>query len=350
MKKVVVALTLCFMIAEVNFQAEALEGIKSIGRGIGRGAKSIAQGVGQGVKSIGRGVGGKVSRGVGDWAKGRKTDDGTKNLDVVTNNIRGIGGDLISSGTKHYSYVRKNSLNTASDLSFLVAYSSFAENAGKFLSYFETMLTGIRTEYATLLGAQNRADNTNNEQRRQKQENRVNLSQNNMQMYIDRLMNNEFEILKANLHSSSIILLSVMQQLDSVPDANLQAIQNQINTLNKNSRWNENELFENLDRGLVAACGISGYERPENSTAFEYREELWIKQISLIKDILVKLNSYVQNGDKSGIETILKKMDYYSGDGDSVDAEYAEDYYGQNTRPNAKQNNYDDDEWYYAEY
>ena len=329
MKKVITAFTLCFIIAGINSEVEAL---RSMGRGISRGVKSIGHKV-------------------GDLAKGRKTDDGTKSLDFVINNIRGIGTDLISSGTNQYNYIKKNSVNTKSDLSFLIAYAFFAEDAGKFLSYFETMLTGIRTEYATLLGAQTK----------QNQENKVNLSKINMQTYTDRLMSNDFEICKANLHASSIILLSYMQLLDNVPDANLQAIQRQVDTLNSDSRWNENELLENFDQGLSAACEISEYERPEY---FEHREELWIKQISLIKTILVKLNGYVQNGDKSGIEDILKQMDYYSGDGDTIDEEYAEGRWKsvarQNTRratgvPGRYTGRYNDEEteegdWYYSEY
>lgn len=329
MKKVITAFTLCFIIAGINSEVEAL---RSIGRGISRGVKSIG-------------------RKVGDFANNRKTDEGTRNLDFVINNIRGIGTDLISSGTNQYSYVRKNSVNTKSDLSFLIAYASFAEDAGKFLSYFETMLTGIRTEYATLLGAQTKPN----------QENKVDLSKINMQTYANRLMSNDFEIHKANLHSSSIILLSYMRQQDGVPDANLQAIQRQINTLNNNSRWNENELLENFDQGLSAACEISEYERPES---FERREELWIKQISLIKAILVKLNSYIQNGDKSGIEDILNQMDYYSGDRDTIDKEYAEGRWTSVARQNARRaagvpdryaERYDNEEtedgdWYYSEY
>lgn len=329
MKKVITAFTLCFMIAGINSEVEAL---RSIGRGISRGVKSIG-------------------RKVGDLAKGRKTDDGTKSLDFVINNIRGIGTDLISSGTNQYSYIRKNSVNTKSELSFLIAYAYFVEDAGKFLSYLETMLTGIRTEYATLLGAQTKSN----------QENKVDLSIINMQTYADRLMSNDFEIHKANLHSSSIILLSYMQQQDGVPDANLQAIQRQINTLNNNSRWNENELLENFDRGLSAACEISEYKRPEY---FERREELWIKQISLIKTILVKLNGYVQNGDKSGIEDILKQMDYYSGDRDTIDEEYAEGRWKSVARQDARRasgvpdryaERYDNEEtedgdWYNSEY
>lgn len=324
MKKVIAAFTLCFMIAGINSEVEALRSI------------------GQGIKSAGRRI--------RDFAKGRKTDDGTKSLDFVIENIRGVGSDLISSGTNQYNYVRKNSVNTKSDLSFLTAYASFAEDAGKFLSYFETMLTGIRTEYATLLGAQTKPN----------QENKVDLSKINMQTYTDRLMSNDFEIHKANLHSSSIILLSYMRQQDGVSDANLQEIQRQINTLNNNSRWNENELLENFDRGLSAACEISEYERSES---FERREELWIKQISLIKTILVKLSGYIQNGDKSGIEDILKQMDYYSGDRDAIDEEYAEGPWRSVARQNARRaagvpdryaeihndEETEDGDWYYSE-
>lgn len=336
MKKVITAFTLCFMIAGINSEVEAL---RSIGRGISRGVKS-------------------VGRKVGDFAKGRKTNDATKSLDFVIEKIRGIGSDLISSGTNQYDYIRKNSANTESDLSFLVAYASFAEDAGKFFSYFETMLTGIRTEYATLLGAETKPN----------QGNKVDLSKINMQTYTDRLMSNDFEIHKANLHSSSIILLSYMQQQNGVPKANLSAIKRLIDTVNnklkeKKLTWKEleNELLENFDQGLSAACKKSGYERSES---FERREELWIKQISLIKTILVKLSGYIQEEDKSGIEDILKQMDYYSGDRDTIDEEYAEGPWRSVARQNARRaagvpdryaeihndEETEDGDWYYSEY
>lgn len=332
MKKVIAAFTLCFMIAGINSEVEALRSI------------------GQGIKSAGRSI--------RDFAKGRKTNDATKSLDFVIEKIRGIGSDLISSGTNQYDYIRKNSANTESDLSFLVAYASFAEDAGKFFSYFETMLTGIRTEYATLLGAETKPN----------QGNKVDLSKINMRKYADRLMSNDFEIHKANLHSSSIILLSYMQQQNGVPNANLSAIKRRIDTVNdklkeKNLTWKEleNKLLENFDQGLSAACEISGYERSES---FERREELWIKQISLIKTILVKLSGYIQEEDKSGIEDILKQMDYYSGDRDTIDEEYAEGPWRSVARQNARRaagvpdryaERYNDEEtedgdWYYSEY
>lgn len=318
MKKVITAFTLCFMIAGINSEVEAL---RSIGRGISRGVKS-------------------VGRKVGDLAKGRKTNDVTKSIDAAVNSIRGMGNDFKSSGGTQFSYVMKNYLNTASDLDFLAAYSAFVEQSGKFLSWLETLVARIRTEYATSIGAQNRASNTEDEQRILKHQQKDELGRENMRRSLEVLMGNVFPVLKAQIQSLAIILLTVMREREEVPEANLREVQRQINDLNKSFRWNENEFANYLKQGLSFAS--EELEIPVDSGAVEYRADLIVKQISLIKDILVQLNSYVQNGDKSGIEKILQKMDYYSERADSVDKEYVEDHYKRGDE-NSEEDGYDSD-------
>lgn len=339
MKKVITAFTLCFMIAGINSEVEAL---RSIGRGISRGVKS-------------------VGRKVGDLAKGRKTNDGTKNIDAAVNSIKGIGNDFRSSGGKQFSYILKSYLNTDSDLDFLAAYSSFADQAGKFLSWLETILTEVRTAYATSLGAQNSANNTENEQKIIKQQQKDELNRENIRRSIEVLIGNIFSVYKAQIQSLAIVLLTVMQNSEDVPKANLREIQRQINDLNKNFRWNDKEFSNYLGQGLSSA--IEELEIQVESP-IENRIDLLVRQITLIKDILVKLDGFIQNGNKSGIEDILKQMDYYSGDRDTIDEEYAEgrwkSFARQNTRraagvPDRYAERYNDEEtedgdWYYSEY
>jgi len=293
MKKVIATLTLCFMIAGINSEVEALSRIS------------------RGVRSIGQKV--------GDLVKGRKTDDGTRSIDSVVNSIRGLGKNFISSGSTHFKYASTKYLNTNSDLSLLLAYSSFAMNAGDFFSLLESLLAQVRAEYATSLGAQNSANNAQNEQRRMKQENRDELSRNNMQRCLEILLEgNEFATIQANLQSSGIILLTVIKNMGNVPDANRQTMQKHIAALVQKCNWEVNNISASLEQGLSAACEVSEFS--EGLEIVPEKTNSLIKNISLIKDILVKLNSYIQNGEKSGIEGILGKTDYYSGSTGSQDS------------------------------
>ncbi len=282
MKKTIISFILCFMLAQVNFSAEALRNLN-------------------------------LRQKIGDLVKGRKSNEGTKSLDRVISSIKGLGSSLISSGRSQFEYITSKYLNSSSDLTFLTAYSVFAKSSGEFFSLLEPLLTKIRTEYATSLGAQNRINNATNAQTIQKQENKDELSKNNIQRCLDILTGNEFNVLKANLQSSGIILLTVMQKEVGMQAANEQMIKNQVAALIKKCNWEiDGTMSTNLEEGLAAAIDME---------VTQWDDDLRRKIVSLIehmflfRDILVKIQGYVQNGDNSGIDKILNDMEYYANRG-----------------------------------
>ena len=304
MKKVIATLTLCFMIAGINTEIEAL-------RKISKGVKGITQKV-------------------GDLAMGRKTDTGTQSLDYVVNSIRGLGSNFGSSGNAQFKYVNSKYLTTTSDLTFLVAYSSFAKSAGDFLSLLETLLSKIRTGYATSLGVENRINKITNDQRRQKQMNKDELSRNNIQRCLEILTGNEFNVLQANLQCSSIILLKAMQNESNVPQANRETVKRQIETLTGKCSWSDKIILDKLLEGLDSASIVSEFRI--NSGIVKLKAEWLVRQISLIKKVLGILSNYVltdrfSSQGKAQIEGILNNTDYYYGTPGSIGGEYLEDHY-----------------------
>ncbi len=282
MKKVVAAFSLFFMVAEINFPVEARL---------------------------------NLLQKIGDTVKGRKSDDTTKSIDDILNAIKGLGSSFGSSGGAQIKYVNNKFLTTDSDLTFLITYSSFAKNVEIFFSLLETLLTRIRTEYTTLLGARNRSQKTKNEQTRQNQDDKVELSQSNMQRCMEILMSNGFQALQTNLQSSSVVLLRVLQESDKVPDANQQTVIKQIDALNKKCSLEKfTYISKNLSSNLSSVTEIS-----EFSEDIDSKTETLIKNISLVRNVLGILNRYVTGTDfstdneKTEIDEILSTIDCYSG-------------------------------------
>ena len=281
MKKVVAALTLFFMIAEVNFTVEARL---------------------------------NLLQKIGDIAKGRKSNEDTKSLDKIIGNIKGLGSNFGSSGSAQSKYVNDKFLNTTSDLSFLMAYSSFAKSCETFFSLFESILNKIRTGYTTSLGAQNRLNKTSNEQKRQKQEDKDEASKKNIRRCLEVLTSNGVQALQANLQSSSIILLTIIQKGDVISEANQKTLQKQIDALCKKcSSEKFAYIYENLPSNLSSASEASEFSEDISS-----KTESLIRSISLVKTVLDLANRYVNGEDFSSenkqaqIEEILKSTVYYS--------------------------------------
>ena len=290
MKKAVAVLTLFCMVAGVNFTVEARL---------------------------------NLLQKVGDLVKGRKSNEDTRSLDQVIGNIKGLGSNFGSSGSTQFKYVCSKFLTTDADLSFLIAYSSFARSSELFFSLLEILLSKIRIEYTTSLGAQNRLENTNSDRTRLKQENKDVASRNNMQRCLEVLTSNGFQALQANLQSSAIVLLKLIQGTGGIPNANLQTIQKQVSALCKKcSAERFSYIYGNLPSNLSSAAEISEFPEEINSKA-----ESLINNISLVKNALDVLNRYVNGEDfsdgnrQSQIEDILSKTDYYSGAGQGADVE-----------------------------
>lgn len=294
MKKVIAALTLFFMIAEINFPVEARL---------------------------------NLIQKVGDLVKGRKSNEDTRSLDQMISTIKGLGSSFASSGSAQFKYVNSKFLNTTSDLTFLMAYSSFAKNSELFFTLLESLLAQIRKEYTTSLGAQNRMESTTSELTRQKQGDKDELSKNNMQRCLEVLISNGFQALQANLQCSSIILLKVMQKGEGISDANLRTVQNQIDALSKKFSIDKISYIQNnLADNLSSASNVSQFSEDISS-----RIESITKSISLVSDVLGIANRYVHGENFSGenrqaqIDEILGTTDYSSGAQDADSDENDDD-------------------------
>lgn len=281
MKKVVAAFTLFCMISGVNFPVEARL---------------------------------NLLQKIGDLAKGRKSNEDTRSIDNILNNIKGLGSNFGSSGNAQFKYVSDKLLTTDYNLSFLMAYSSFAKSSELFFSLLESLLSKIRTGYTTSLGAQNRLEKTNNEQKRMEQESKDEASRSNIQRCLKVLTSDGFQALQANLQSSSIILLTVIQKGDVISAANQKTLKKQIDALCKKcSSEKFAYVYENLPGGLSAAADVSEFSEDISS-----KTESLVKNISLVKTVLDISNRYVNGEDFSSenrqaqIEEILKSTDYYS--------------------------------------
>ena len=282
MKKAVAVLTLFCMIAGVNFSVEAALNLRQK---------------------------------IGDVVKGRKSNEDTRGIDKVISNIKGLGSNFGSSGSAQFKYVSDKFLITDSDLSFLMAYSSFARNSEIFFSLFESVLSKIRTGYTTSLGAQNSLEKTNSEKKARKQESKDEASRINMQRCLEVLTSNGFQAIQANLQCSSIILLTVLQKTNVISVANQKTVQKQIAALCKKcSSEKFNYIYETLPGSLSSAADVAGF-----SEDISEKTESLIRSISLIKNVLDILNRYVNgenfsNGNRQAqIREILRSTDYYWG-------------------------------------
>lgn len=282
MKKAVAVLTLFCMIAGVNFSIEAALNLRQK---------------------------------IGDLVKGRKSNEDTRSIDQIISNIKGLGSNFGSSGSTQFKYVNDKFMTTDADLSFLMAYSSFARNSELFFSLFESILSKIRTEYTTSLGAQNRLNKTSNEQKRMKQESKDEASRNNMQRCLEVLTSNGFQAIQANLQCSSIILLTVLQKANVISGANQKTVQKQIDALcRKCSSEKFAYIYETLPGNLSSAADVSDFSEDINEKA-----KSLVKSISLVKNVLDILNRYANgenfsNGNRQAqIREILNSTNYYLG-------------------------------------
>lgn len=269
MKKVIVAFVLLFLATEISFPVEA--GLKSR---------------------------------ITDFVKRRKNDDDSKSVEKIASALKGIGSNFASSGSNQFRYVSGKFLNTEDDLSFLIAYSSFARNCEMFFSLLEILLSKIRTEYASLLGDKNRLEKASKENAIKKLEASISKYKSNINRCLEIIDSEGIDAINANLQCSSIILLKIIQSEEEVSAANQATIKKQIETfIDKYSAAFES-ISSDLSLNISTIQSASDFEidvSPKIDTI--------VNNVNLVHNVLKTLNRYI-----SGREISEQEIDSYLSD------------------------------------
>ena len=253
MKKIVAALILSFLATGISFPVEA--GIKS-----------------------------KIT----DLIKRRKNDSDSSSIEKISSSLKGLSSSFSSSGSNQFSYISKNFLNSDEDLSFLMAYGYFAKNGEMFFSLLESLLSKLRTEYASLLGAQNRLEKASSERSQTKLDNSIDKYKTSVNRCIEILGSKGIAALAASLQCSTIILLKVAQDEVSASPANKAALKKQIESfIQKYS-----STFENISNDLSA--NISAIqEASESGLDISSQVDVIVSNVSLLHNALKALNKHL---------------------------------------------------------
>lgn len=205
MKKFKVGLLLMFLISELSFQTYSMASL------------------GTRFKS--------AMHKVGDTLRGRKNNADTTVLDQTAIEIKTLANAFNSASSSSAKYVTTKFLTEDYDHTFLVSYGQFTESAGKLLSLLAAVIEKIKAEYATLLGAQNRAERSSRESTIAKNEAKIETNKANMIKCLNLLIGNGIFALIADVKCDAIILLKTILSLEEVSRANVDATKKQLSNL-----------------------------------------------------------------------------------------------------------------------
>ncbi len=283
MKRVVAILALLFFAAEVNFPVEAA-----------------------------------VKNRVLDLIKKRKNNSQSSSIENIADSMKGLGSSFASSGSSQFKYVSGKFLNTEDDLSFLIAYSGFARSCEMFFSLIEITLSKIRTEYAALLGAQNRLNNASSTRATKKAQQTVDQYKEKVRKCLELLNSDGFSALNANLQCNSIILLKIIQNEEESPEANKATIKNQIDAfIDKYST-----AFESVDSELLD--NIAKVQEEANSNIYiKPQIEAIINNVALVHNILKSLKKHVtgRTVSEQEINSHLSNTKYYTPTAEEIEGD-----------------------------
>ena len=285
MKKVVTAFSLLLLISSFNFSVEA--------------------GIFSKVKSF---VKEKKNRTV-DFIKGRKNDDDSKSIEKIANSLKGISAAFASSGNKQFSYVQSNFTKSEDDLSFLIAYSFFAKNSELLFHLLEAILSKLRTEYASLLGAQNRSENNNSERKQEKIDNDLELRKGNVNRCLEVLGSNGISALCSNLECSEIVLLKIIQTYPTASKANIKNLSSQVTNINNKYILALEHISSDLQANIEAIQGTA-----ETQVHINSKMKTLINNISMVHNTLKLINRYLSGRiiDNNEIEQCLSFAKHYN--------------------------------------
>lgn len=283
---------------------------------------------------------GKLKQKVADKVKGRKNDDVSNKLNEIASTLTQLGSNLKSSGTSQEKYVNSQYLLAEEDLSFLDAYSVFAKISGDFFSNFGSKIEKLRTEYASLLGAQNRSSQVDTESDNSNQstnELKVESKTANIQKILKTLISNGFNAMHTNLQCSAVILLKIMKN-HPLPEANKAAVQKQIKALHQKY----GPFLSLLSDDLVDNMKIIKEKNGLKIKNFESLMQPLVQTITIIYCTINILPRYVSetHDDRllEEIEKVINMSPYYKSARNEEDADAS--YYSDDDR------GYDaDDEW-----
>lgn len=265
--------------------ASIFQTLKNVGSKTVGAVKTTARAVGATKNVFNHYVGSKV----GNLIHKRGNDNNTKNLENLSYYMKQFQTNISSSASTQLSYIIKQFPVSDGDLSLLTAYYSFAKNCEALFSIVEPVISKIRTDQATIIGGSVEA-----------QEAEVTL-QHSIQM----LLSNGIKAQQAVLQSSAITLLMTIQRLSSdggEPDTNPVTMNKQIGALASTS------LF-----GSISLLTTSMTNILDSNDNYSQIDSL-VKDILLIQNVLITLQSYINGGNVSGqIQTILQGCKYYSG-------------------------------------
>lgn len=285
MKKVVTAFSLLLLISGFNFSVEA----------------GIFSKVTSFVKE-------KKNRTV-DLIKGRKNDDDSKSIEKIANSLKGISAAFASSGNKQFSYVLSNFTKSENDLSFLIAYSFFAKNSELLFHLLEAILSKLRTEYASLLGAQNRSENNNSERKQEKIDNDLELRKSNVNRCLEVLGSNGISALCSNLECSEIVLLKIIQTYPTASQANIKNLSSQVANINNKYILALENISSDLQANIEAIQGTA-----ETQVHINSKMKTLINNISMVHNTLKLINRYLSGRiiDNNEIEQCLSFAKHYN--------------------------------------
>lgn len=324
MKKVVAAFTVLVLVSGVSFPVEAS-------------------------------IFGNLKQKVTDKVKGRQNDDVSRKLNETASTLTSLGSNLKSSGTSQEKYVDSQYLLAEEDLSFLSAYSVFAKISGDFFSKLGSTTKKLRTEYSSLLGAQNKSNQANMEENISSQaniESKIESTTASIQKILETLISDGFSAHHTTVHCLAIMLLKIMQK-HPLPEANRTAVQNQIKAIYQKYSPFLSLLSEDIANNMNEIKEKIGLEQ-EN---FESLMEPLVQTITIIYHTINILRRYVNvSHDDKLLEEITETLDkspYYKPveNDDNDDATlYDEDYDSEyDTYADSAYYNYNDDATLYGE-
>ena len=249
---------------------------------------------------------------VADKIKGRQNDDVSNKLSEIATKLTSLGTSLTSSGASQKEYIDSQYLLEEEDLSFLDAYSDFAQISGDFFANFGSKIKKLRMEYAALLGAQNRSNQVSTEteaanSNQSSTELKINSKTANIQNILATLTSDGFNANHTTLQCLAIILLKIMQK-HPLPEANRPALQEQIAAIHQKYGPFLSLLSEDIVNNINGIKAKIGSQK-ENMEPF-------VKTITIVYHTINILRRYVNvsHDDKliEEINRVLNQSPYYN--------------------------------------